>query len=104
MRDYARLGQFALEGGKGVVPANWFADATRAHAATGGPPGFGYGYQWWTYPGGLYGAQGIFGQSILVDPAKRVVIAMVSAWPKATGKDQSAARFAFMGKLLAAAQ
>lgn len=104
LRDYARMGLFALEGGKKSVRANWFAEATRAHAATGGPPGFGYGYQWWTYPGDIYGAQGIFGQTIVVDPKKRVVIAMVSAWPKATAKEQSAARFAFVGNLLAAAR
>ncbi len=107
LRDYARFGQFVLEGGRAgkgrsVVPTGWFADATRAHAQTG-TPGFGYGYQWWTYPGGLYGGQGIFGQSITVDPAKKLVIAMVSSWPQASNREQSMARFAFMQQLIAAA-
>lgn len=102
LRDYARMGQFALEGGKGVVPDGWFADATRAHVPTGYGEGFGYGYQWWTYPGGLFGGQGIFGQSITVDPRRRVVIAILSNWPKATGREQSVARMAFMQQLLAA--
>lgn len=102
LRDYARMGQFALEGGKGVVPDNWFANATAAKAQTG-RPGFGYGYQWWTYPQGRYGAQGIFGQAITVDPAKRIVIAQSAAWPKATGPELGAARLAFFGKLIAAA-
>lgn len=103
LRDYARMGQLAMEGGEGIVPAGWFAQATRAHAPTG-RPGFGYGYQWWTYPEGRFGGQGIFGQSITVDPASRTVIAMVSAWPKATGMDLSVARMAFLEKLLAAAR
>ncbi|WP_448500648.1 serine hydrolase domain-containing protein [Sphingomonas sp.] len=101
LRDYARMGQFALEGGRGVVPDGWFADATAAKAQTGAP-GYGYGYQWWTYPEGRFGAQGIFGQSILIDPSQRVVIAMVSAWPKATDRTMSAERAAFQQKLLAA--
>lgn len=102
LRDYARMGQFAMEGGKNAVPAGWFADATREHAATGGAPGFGYGYQWWTYPGGLWGGQGIFGQSITVDPAKKTVVVILSSWPKATGRDQSMARLAFIQQLMAA--
>lgn len=106
LRDYARMGQFAMEGGKGpdgkqVVPADWFADATREHAGIG-IPGFGYGYQWWTYPGGLWGGQGIFGQSITVDPKRKVVIAMLSNWPKATAREQSVARLDFLQRLLAA--
>ena len=103
LRDYARMGQLALEGGEGVVPTGWFAEATRGHASTG-RPGFGYGYQWWTYPEDRFGGQGIFGQSITVEPKSRTVIAMVSAWPKATGAELSQARMAFLQKLFAAAQ
>ena len=102
LRDYARIGQFVLDGGKGVVPDGWFAQATAPHA-TVRPGGYGYGYQWWTYPEGRFGAQGIFGQSILVDPAKRIVIAMSSAWPKATDSALSAQRAAFQARLIAAA-
>ena len=103
LRDYARMGQFALEGGKGVVAPGWFAEATRAHAEVA-PGGFGYGYQWWTYPGGRYGAQGIFGQMITIDPASKVVIAMVSAAPKASERSLTLARLAFFEKLMAAAK
>jgi len=102
LRDYARMGTLAMSGGKGIVAPGWFAAATSAKAQTG-RPGFGYGYQWWTYPDGRYGAQGIFGQSILIDPARRIVIAMSSAWPRATGPDLSAARAAFQQKLIDAA-
>jgi CubicO group peptidase (beta-lactamase class C family) len=100
LRDYARIGQFALEGGRGVVPANWFRNATRSHA-TIGEPGYGYGYQWWTYPQGRFGASGIFGQTIRIDPKTRTVIAISSAAPKATDKAYSAARTAFLDKLFA---
>ncbi len=102
LHDYARIGQFALDGGKGVVPDGWFAEATAAKADIG-RPGFGYGYQWWTYPQGRFGAQGIFGQSITIDPAKKIVIVFTSAAPKASDRDLSAARMAFQAKLFAAA-
>jgi CubicO group peptidase (beta-lactamase class C family) len=102
LRDYGRMGLYALQGGDSAVAPGWFKDATANHADIG-RPGYGYGYQWWTYPEGRFGAQGIFGQSITIDPAKRVVIVQVSAWPKATGADMAAPRAAFQEKLFAAA-
>ena len=88
LSDYARMGQFALEGGEGVVPEGWFADAGAPQVDFGSnAPGFGYGYQWWTYPGGNYGAQGIFGQSITLVPGQNVVLVVVSNWPTATSQD-----------------
>jgi CubicO group peptidase (beta-lactamase class C family) len=88
-RDYVRIGQFMLDGGRAgardVVPAGWIADATRPHF-TVSPMGDGYGYQWWTRPGG-FGARGIFGQSILVDPERRLVMVTLGAWPAATAPE-----------------
>ena len=84
LADYARMGQFALEGGGDVVPAGWFAEATDS-AVDFGTSGFGYGYQWWTYPQGTYGAQGIFGQGITLFPDKDVVFAYIGNWAKASG-------------------
>ncbi len=104
LRDYARMGLFALSGGKGVVPDSWFA-----HATTNQVPipkdegGFGYGYQWWTMPGGRFAALGIFGQSIMVDPAKKLVVVMSGSWPTATGEKLSAERAMFWKKIEAAA-
>ena len=103
LRDYARMGLFALEGGAGRVPPDWFKTAT-APLASIGAPGFGYGYQWWTYPGGRFGAQGIFGQGIVIDPATRTVIAITSSWPSATGRELSGQRLAFVAKVLAAVE
>ncbi|MCW4460736.1 beta-lactamase family protein [Sphingomonas sp. BT-65] len=101
LRDYARIGQMTLDGGKGIVPEGWFADATRTHATF---PGGGYGYQWWTLPGGYYAAQGIFGQVILVDPATKLVMVTSSAWPKATDQAMRQERLAFALKVLEAAK
>ena len=61
-----------------------------------------YGYQWWTYPGASFGAQGIFGQSITIVPDRRLVIASVSSWPAATGKPLGAARRTMLDKVIAA--
>lgn len=84
LADYARMGQFALEGGAGVVPDGWFAEATDS-AVDFGDSGFGYGYQWWTYPQGTYGAQGIFGQGITLFPDKQMVFAYIGNWATASG-------------------
>jgi len=100
LADYARMGQFALDGGTGAVPAGWFAEATAAQVDFG-DSGFGYGYQWWTYPGESYGAQGIFGQGITLFPDKGVVFAYIGNWAQASdGKER--ARFLELGRRIAA--
>jgi CubicO group peptidase (beta-lactamase class C family) len=100
LSDYARMGQFALEGGQPSVPAGWFVSAGAPQVDLGS--GYGYGYQWWTYPGASFGAQGIFGQSITVVPDRRLVIAVVSSWPAATGKPLSDARRKLLDTVIAA--
>lgn len=102
LRDYARMGQFALEGGHGVVPPTWFAEATRPHA-TVREGGFGYGYQWWTLPGGAFSGSGIFGQTLVVHPPSRTVIVILSAWPRATDPALGRARLEFLLRLITAA-
>lgn len=87
--DYTRMGVFALEGGGDNVPEGWFAEAGDS-VVDFGDSGFGYGYQWWTYPQG-YGAQGIFGQSITLIPEHKLVLTVVSNWSTATSNDHRAA-------------
>lgn len=86
-RDYARFGQFILNGGvaggKSVLPEGWLAKATTKQTDIG-TPGRGYGYQWWTNDDGSFAAQGIFGQGIFIDPKRKLVIASNGDWPKAT--------------------
>jgi CubicO group peptidase (beta-lactamase class C family) len=87
-RDFARFGQFIMEGGvaggAAVLPAGWLKDATRKQAPTG-TRGLGYGYQWWTWDDGSFQADGIFGQGIFIDPARQLVIASNSNWTSADG-------------------
>ncbi|MBX7540528.1 serine hydrolase domain-containing protein [Qipengyuania sphaerica] len=91
LADYARFGQFVLEGGEGVVPASWFTTAGAPLVAFDGDyKGFGYGYQWWTYPEGNFGAQGIFGQSITIVPEYDMVVAITGNWPTATSSERRA--------------
>jgi CubicO group peptidase (beta-lactamase class C family) len=99
LRDYARIGQFMLDGGKAagkeVITRDWIAHATTKQADIGSP-GRGYGYQWWTYDNGCFAAQGIFGQSIFIDPQRKLVIATFGDWPTATDrKGLQVARDAF---------
>jgi len=114
LRDYARIGQFMLDGGKAgdvqVTSPGWVQDATSAHMTfptdlsqkTDNGQRVGYGYFWWIYKN-HYAASGIFGQSIFVYPKDNVVIAINSAWPKPTDPEYSRAREAFAEALRAAA-
>ncbi len=82
-RDYARFGQFILEGarseGTSILPPDWLAQATHKQADIG-VPGRGYGYQWWTYDDGSFAARGIFGQGIFIDPKRQLVIVSNADW------------------------
>lgn len=102
LRDYARMGQMVLEGGRGTVADGWFAEATDSQVDFG-DSGFGYGYQWWTYLGGTYGAQGIFGQSITILPEQRIVVALISNWPAATSSENRGKLLRLLGGLSAEA-
>lgn len=97
-RDYARFGLFVLGGGKAggrqIVPADWFAQATVKQKDIG-EPGHGYGFQWWTYDDGSVAAQGIFGQGIFIDPKRQLVIASNANWTRATKGPEPQAREEF---------
>lgn len=101
LADYARMGQFVLDGGGNVVPEGWFAEAT-APQVKFGDTGSGYGYQWWTYPAATYGAQGIFGQAITIVPQRELVVAVVSNWPTATTREYRAKWQAVIAEIAAA--
>tara|TARA_R110000787_G_scaffold93939_8_gene196393 strand:- start:14273 stop:15472 length:1200 start_codon:yes stop_codon:yes gene_type:complete len=88
VRDFARFGQFILDGGaidgQPVLPDGWLEKATQKQVSYGAP-GEGYGYQWWTWDDGSFQADGIFGQGIFIDPARKLVIASNSSWTSALG-------------------
>lgn len=84
LRDYGRLGLFALNEGRladgsPVLPEGWMAEST-----TPSPAYPGYGYLWWLKDEGSYQASGIFGQGIFIHPQEHLVIALHSARPHAS--------------------
>ncbi|HEX5264726.1 MAG TPA: serine hydrolase domain-containing protein [Phenylobacterium sp.] len=103
LRDYGRVGLFALGGGvadgKAIVPDWWMAQATSKEIDNGAG---GYGYFWWIRPAGAYSAIGIFGQSIITFPKEKLIIVQNAAWPAATGKQFTAAEFAMVDGVKAA--
>ncbi|CAN7318971.1 serine hydrolase [Variovorax paradoxus] len=94
LRDWARIGQVALDDGRAqgaqLVPAAWMKEST---SRLNDQPG--YGYFWWTIGEKGYGALGVNGQAIYVQPATRVVIAVAGYWKGATDDTLSAERTAF---------
>lgn len=99
LRDYGRLGLFMLEGGqvrgKPVLPDGWIADATSSHSEKAFGD-IGYGYQWWTGPGESYRGLGIMGQALFVDPKRKLIVVIQSAWIKAGGPERYALQWAFI--------
>lgn len=99
LQDWGRVGQFVLDGGRidgrPVLPDGWLAQATSKQADIGSP-GEGYGFQWWTEDDGEFSAQGIFGQAIHIDPSRRLVVVILSAWPTATGRERNRAQSRFL--------
>jgi CubicO group peptidase (beta-lactamase class C family) len=86
LRDYGRLGMFAMRGGRladgtEVLAEGWMEESTQP--SKGYP---GYGYLWWLSPDNTYRAVGIFGQGIYINAAEGVIIAMHSARPVATNQ------------------
>ncbi len=105
-RDLARLGQFVLDGarsdGRSMVDEGWLEAATHKQADIGDPVS-AYGYQWWTKNDGSFNALGIHGQHVHIDPARRMVIVVNSAWPQANFTHESlAARTALFSAIRAA--
>lgn len=96
LRDYGRLGLFAMGGGRlpdgtSVLADHWMEDSVRP--SKGNP---GYGYLWWLNGDGAYRALGIFGQSIYINPAKDLVVVSLGAWNTAVGEGYSAHREGFL--------
>ena len=85
-RDLGRLGLLMAHGGrwedKQIVSTAWIQESTRSYSDTS--PGVGYGYLWWVGQGGwhfgqrfagpVFSARGHFGQFLLVDPVRDLVV------------------------------
>ena len=91
LRDYVRLGLLLASngayGGRQIVPSQFLTEATdwRRHPSAFAPEvaheRLGFGYHFWTLPGqnGQFLMLGIYGQALLVDPVRRLVMAHVAA-------------------------
>ena len=106
LRDSGRLGLMMLNGGEAggrrILSKAWVRAATAKQMDTGYPD-MGYGYMWWTRPG-EFQANGIFGQTIAVIPAERLVIVINSAWPRPSDRAMAEGRTAFIAAVRAAAR
>lgn len=86
LRDYARIGLFALNNGRlsdgtTVLPDNWMQDSISPSKGYAG-----YGYMWWLTNKDAYRAVGIFGQGIYINHKENIVIALHSARSVASNK------------------
>jgi CubicO group peptidase (beta-lactamase class C family) len=96
LRDFARFGQFFLEGGvidgEPTLPEGWTETAGLPQELVTGET-IDYGYMWWpawTEPSiedEAFAAVGIQGQYVYINPAAEVVIAMTAAQPKPLGRE-----------------
>ena len=99
LRDYARIGIFAMNGGvlrdgTRVLPEGWMEESTSPSSGYDG-----YGYLWWLVGDGRFSGIGIFGQFLAIDPADNIVIVTHSAWPYATNPEYSRHRVALVEAL-----
>ncbi|MEL0048811.1 MAG: serine hydrolase [Gammaproteobacteria bacterium] len=83
LRDYARIGLFALDHSSGAVEDSPFLPGWLQESTSPSRGSDGYGYFWWLFGDGVYAAEGIFGQIILIDPKRNLVIALQSSWQDA---------------------
>ncbi len=97
LRDYARFGQFFLDGGvvngDSILPTGWTREAGAPKTLVGDTP-LHYGYMWWpmtaapgTVNDGAFSAEGIFGQYVYINPGEHVVVVQWAAQTKPTGGD-----------------
>lgn len=94
LRDFGRLGMLLADdgrasSGKQLVPADWLRESTTATSPHVQPyiasSYFGYGYQFWTFPGAKrrFALIGVRGQVIFVDPELRLVMVQTAVWETA---------------------
>lgn len=85
-RDAARIGLLMARDGhwqdRQIISKQWVAESSTSYSDTS--PGVGYGYLWWvgqhgkhfgqTFPGPVFSARGNYGQYVIVDPQRDLVI------------------------------
>jgi len=103
LRDWGRLGALlANDGslnGRQILPKEYLVEATdwhrhpKAFTPKEATPWFGYGYQFWTFPGERrrFALLGVYGQAILVDPDQKLVLVHTAAARNALLEQESMA-------------
>lgn len=104
LRDYGRLGVLLANDGalgeKQIIPKDYLMEATDWHRQPEAfrpkraTPFFGYGYQFWMFPGEKrrFALLGVYGQSIFVDPELKLVMVITAAAKNASVGKESFAR------------
>jgi CubicO group peptidase (beta-lactamase class C family) len=77
-----------------VLPRDYLLDATdparqpAAFKPRKATPYFGYGYQFWLMPlrERTFAMQGVYGQTVYVQPSAGIVMVLTSVWEQASGK------------------
>ena len=118
LRDYGRFGlllaNYGKLDGRQIVPADWVKAAIRPDApylAVGVATRYnGYGYQTWILgdqdrrprdsADPFFAAFGIYGQSIFVDPASKLVVVHTAAWSDPNDRDARGRQFQLFYRLL----
>ena len=106
LRDFGRFGQFTLDGGRidgrPVLPEGWLATATSRQLPSDWPHAPGYGFKWWVQGPGRFMALGIFGQTIYIEPARRLVVVLNQSWPRADNEATYRLEMPFLAAVSAA--
>ena len=97
LRDYGRFALIAANqgrvNGRSIVADGWFEEAGVSH--TIGGKTVNYGYMWWIADAGAFGAIGIFGQYMYINPREHLAIVVLSAQPKPENALRDEISFAF---------
>ena len=97
LRDYARLGQLYLDGGRDILTPAWIEDCQSGDNDSfvgdyrAQYPNGGYKNCWWIpdVSRRVIVARGVFGQLIYIDFEHDMVIVKLSTWPDYTNPDRS---------------
>ena len=115
-RDLARIGLLMARDGrwedKQIVSSKWIRESTTSYSNA--EPGVGYGYLWWVgldhwhfqqrFPGAVFSARGNYGQFLLVDPARDLIVVHRVDMDRWFGRQVTRGAFnSLLAKVLAAA-